>query len=157
MKSNKEQTLWKKIQKKFFTRIILFTFVIFVLILAMAQIISVMDFQWVYDAWPEIYYEALWFFSFLFNGTQPYALLIVILIFFILVFGISFLFYRLLKKTFSYISALEVASSELLDKNMEYIQLPEELADIAAQMNHLKYEAEKNETLAKESEQKRMT
>ena len=155
MKSNKKQTLWEKIRKNFFLRILIFTAIFLLVLLAMAQIISLLDFQWVYDVLPEVYYEALWLFSFLFDGTQPYAMLIILFICLILILGIAFLSYRLLKKTYSYISALEIASSQLLDKNIEYIQLPAELADISTQMNHLKHEAEKNERLAKESEQKK--
>lgn len=155
MKSNKKQTLWEKIRKNFFLRILIFTAIFLLFLLAMAQIISLLDFQWVYDVLPEVYYEALWLFSFLFDGTQPYAMLIILFICLILILGIAFLSYRLLKKTYSYISALEIASSQLLDKNVEYIQLPAELADISTQMNHLKHEAEKNERLAKESEQKK--
>ena len=155
MKSNKKQTLWEKIRKNFFLRILVFTAIFLLVLLAMAQIISLLDFQWVYDVLPEVYYEALWLFSFLFDGTQPYAMLIILFICLILILGIAFLSYRLLKKTYSYISALEIASSQLLDKNIEYIQLPAELADISTQMNHLKHEAEKNERLAKESEQKK--
>ena len=148
MKSNKKQTLWEKIRKNFFLRILVFTAIFLLVLLAMAQIISLLDFQWVYDVLPEVYYEALWLFSFLFDGTQPYAMLIILFICLILILGIAFLSYRLLKKTYSYISALEIASSQLLDKNVEYIQLPAELADISTQMNHLKHEAEKNEQLA---------
>ncbi len=155
MKLNKKQTLWEKIRKNFFLRIFVFTGIFLLFLLAMAQIVSVLDFQWVYDSFPEIYYEALWFFSFLFDGTQPYAMLIILFLCLILILGIAFLSYRLLKKTYSYISALEIASSQLLDKNVEYIQLPAELADISTQMNHLKHEAEDNERLAKESEQKK--
>ena len=117
MKLNKKQTLWEKIRKNFFLRIFVFTGIFLLFLLAMAQIVSVLDFQWVYDSFPEIYYEALWFFSFLFDGTQPYAMLIILFLCLILILGIAFLSYRLLKKTYSYISALEIASSQLLDKN----------------------------------------
>ena len=43
----------------------------------------------------------------------------------------------------------------MLDKNVDFIQLRPELSDIADKMNHLKREAEKNERLAKESEQRK--
>ena len=155
MKSNKKHTLWERIRKKFLLNLILFTTIFVLIVLAVAQIVSVLDFQWVYDTLPEIYYEAIWLFSFLFDGTQPFAMFIMLFICLILIFGISFLSYRSLKKTYSYIADLEIASSQLLDKNIEYIQLPAELEEISRQMNHLKHEAEENERLAKESEQKK--
>lgn len=44
---------------------------------------------------------------------------------------------------------------KLYDKNVEYISLPAELDDVEKKLNHLKAESEKNERLAKESEEKK--
>ncbi len=63
--------------------------------------------------------------------------------------------YRLLKKVVSYVEELNHATVQLFDKNIDYIQLSPELGEIAAKINHLKQEAEKNEQRALENEQKK--
>ena len=55
----------------------------------------------------------------------------------------------------SYINAISIASENLLNKDVEYINLPKELENLQDKMNHLKKENEKNERLARESEQKK--
>lgn len=69
--------------------------------------------------------------------------------------GLLFISYKLIKKVFSYVTAISQASEKLLDKNTEYIKLPFELEDLQIKMNHLKRESEKNERLARENEQKK--
>ncbi len=69
--------------------------------------------------------------------------------------GCIILIYNLIKKIFSYVNALSQASSNLLSKDVEYIELPSELEDLQIKLNHLKREYENNEKLAKESEQKK--
>ncbi len=69
--------------------------------------------------------------------------------------GCIILIYNLIKKIFSYVNALSQASSNLLSKEVEYIELPSELEDLQIKLNHLKREYENNEKLAKESEQKK--
>lgn len=65
------------------------------------------------------------------------------------------LLYRLLKKVFGYIDEIGKATEELVNKDVEYIELPDELEEIQKRMNHLKRESEKNEKLAKENEEKK--
>ena len=48
-----------------------------------------------------------------------------------------------------------VSVDKLYDKNVEYINLPTELDEVEKKLNHLKSESEKNERLAKESEEKK--
>ena len=50
---------------------------------------------------------------------------------------------------------IEKATEDLVDKEVEYIELPDELEEIQKRMNHLKRESEKNERLAKENEQRK--
>lgn len=63
--------------------------------------------------------------------------------------------YRLLKKVVSYVDELQKATEKMFDKSTGYIELSSELADIAAKINRLKKESETNETIAKESEQRK--
>lgn len=65
------------------------------------------------------------------------------------------LIYQLLKKVFSYIAELQNASNQLLNKEIDYIELSPELSDFEIKLNKLKHEAEKNERLARESEQRK--
>ena len=65
------------------------------------------------------------------------------------------LIYKQLKKVFSYITELQNASNQLLDKNIDYIELSPELREFETEINKLKHESEKNERLARESEQRK--
>ncbi len=51
--------------------------------------------------------------------------------------------------------SISEASKDLLNKEVEYIELPPELRDLQQKMNHLKMESEKNERLARESENRK--
>lgn len=61
----------------------------------------------------------------------------------------------MLKKVFSYISAVSDASNKLLDENVSIIELPDGLEEIQNKMNILKMTSEKNARLAKESEKRK--
>lgn len=69
--------------------------------------------------------------------------------------GTLIFLYRLLKKIFSYVDSLSKASYLLLNKEVEYIELPDELEDIERQINYLKREFARNERVAHENEQKK--
>lgn len=68
---------------------------------------------------------------------------------------IVFLTYRLLKKVVAYVEELQEAAGQLFDENVDYIELSPELSEVAAKINHLKQEAERNARLAKENEQRK--
>jgi len=51
--------------------------------------------------------------------------------------------------------AISKASKEIVDKDIEYIDLPPELEELEKQMNSLKRDSEKNERLAREAEQRK--
>ena len=106
--------------------------------------------QWLYDISPEVYNN---FSEFFYSITDLRTSIIPILI--IWVIGILVLLYRLLKKTFGYIDEVGKATEDLVNKDVEYIELPDELEEIQKRMNHLKRESEKNEKLAKENEEKK--
>lgn len=113
-------------------------------------IITHLDFQWIYMCSPKLYYNLIKFFNNIFNISS-----LVIICLFIWIIGFTILLYFLLKKVFSYINSISIASQNLLNKDVEYIELPSELEDIKIKMNHLKREYEKNEKLALENEQRK--
>ena len=106
--------------------------------------------QWLYDISPEVYNN---FREFFYSITDLRTLIIPILIIWVIV--ILVLLYRLLKKVFGYVDEVGKATEDLVNKDVEYIELPDELEEIQKRMNHLKRESEKNEKLAKENEEKK--
>ena len=153
MKLNKNSLEGKTLRKTFINFILLLiicSLIAPVMSSAIYSIIMNMDFQWLYDLSPSIYSTATyWFYFFFLYGRFTNFMLI------FYIAGISIFLYKSLKKDFYYISELGKASNQLLDKNIEYIQLPPELKEIETRLNHLKLECEKNERLAKESEQRK--
>ena len=119
-------------------------------IFLLVTLIDRLSFQWLYDISPEVYNN---FREFFYSITDLRTLIIPILI--IWVIGILVLLYRLLKKVFGYIDEVGKATEDLVNKDVEYIELPDELEEIQKRMNHLKRESEKNEKLAKENEEKK--
>ena len=69
--------------------------------------------------------------------------------------GFLLVFHHNFKKTFTDIDALAEGIDFLFDKNSEYISLPEGLEYLEKKLNQVKREAEKNERLAKENEQRK--
>ena len=119
-------------------------------IFLLVTLIDRLSFQWLYNISPEVYNN---FSEFFYSITDLRTLIIPILI--IWVIGILVLLYRLLKKVFGYIDEVGKATEDLVNKDVEYIELPDELEEIQKRMNHLKRESEKNEKLAKENEEKK--
>ena len=119
-------------------------------IFLLLTLIDRLSFQWLYDISPEVYNN---FREFFYSITDLRTLIIPILI--IWVIGILVLLYRLLKKVFGYVDEVGKATEDLVNKDVEYIELPDELEEIQKRMNHLKRESEKNEKLAKENEEKK--
>lgn len=119
-------------------------------IFLLVTLIDRLSFQWLYNISPEVYNN---FREFFYSITDLRTLIIPILI--IWVIGILVLLYRLLKKVFVYIDEVGKATEDLVNKDVEYIELPDELEEIQKRMNHLKRESEKNEKLAKENEEKK--
>ena len=146
----KKNELLKKTYTKFVIQIIIWTIAVPLLFIILAEIINILDFQWVYDISWKMYYLGKRLFYFFTTGLTLFFI-----IFFIWIVGVFVFLYQLLKKIFSYTEAIFSASNALLDKNVDYIKLPVELEAFESQMNHLKKENEKNERLARENEQKK--
>ncbi len=142
--------LLRKTFINFVIKIFLWTILLPFTFYLLAEIISRLDYQWLYDSSADRYYQAIRIYNLLFtNGLYIPLLFVTWLV------GTLIFLYRLLKKVFSYVSALTEASNLLLNKDVEYIELPEELEEIERQINYLKREFERNERLAHENEQKK--
>ena len=149
LKSNREDLF----KKRFWTLVIKILVLSICMpfgILLLVALIDRLSFQWLYDISPEVYNN---FREFFYSITDLRTLIIPILI--IWVIGTLVLLYRLLKKVFGYIDEVGKAAEDLVNKDVEYIELPDELEEIQKRMNHLKRESEKNEKLAKENEEKK--
>lgn len=121
-----------------------------IIMIILAESRAIFDFQWLYNIFPHLYdlldniYELVFeraYFIFIIFGTT----LIIVLS----------LLYKLLNKIFSYVFAVSESADKLFDKNVEYINLPPEMVEVAKKLNHSKTEAIKNERLARENEQKK--
>ena len=147
---SKKNKLLKKTFINFVIKILVLSICMPFGILLLVALIDRLSFQWLYDISPEVYNN---FREFFYSITDLRTLIIPILI--IWVIGILVLLYRLLKKVFGYIDEVGKAIEDLVNKDVEYIELPDELEEIQKRMNHLKRESEKNEKLAKENEEKK--
>ena len=141
---SKKNKLLKKTFINFVIKILVWSICMPLGIFLLAVLIDRLSFQWLYDISPEVYNNFRDFFS---SITTVRALVIPIII--IWVIGTLVLLYRLLKKVFGYIDEIGKATEELVNKDVEYIELPDELEGIKNRMNHLKRESEKNEKLLK--------
>lgn len=147
---SKKNKLLKKTFINFVIKILVWSICMPLGIFLLAVLIDRLSFQWLYDISPEVYNN---FSEFFYSITDLRTSIIPILI--IWVIGILVLLYRLLKKVFGYIDEVGKATEDLVNKDVEYIELPDELEEIKNHMNHLKRESEKNEKLAKENEKKK--
>lgn len=147
---SKKNKLLKKTFINFVIKILVWSICMPLGIFLLAVLIDRLSFQWLYDISPEVYNNFSEFFS---SITDLRTLVIPIII--IWVIGTLVLLYRLLKKVFGYIDEIGKSTEDLVNKDVEYIELPDELEEIQKRMNHLKRESEKNEKLAKENEEKK--
>lgn len=147
---SKKNKLLKKTFINFVIKILVWSICMPLGIFLLVALIDKLSFQWLYDISPEVYNN---FREFFYSITTVRALVIPIII--IWVIGTLVLLYRLLKKVFGYIDEIGKATEDLVNKDVEYIELPDELEEIKNRMNHLKRESEKNEKLAKENEEKK--
>ena len=147
---SKKNKLLKKTFINFVIKILVWSICMPLGIFLLAVLIDRLSFQWLYDISPEVYNN---FREFFYSITDLRTSIIPILI--IWVIGTLVLLYRLLKKVFGYIDEVGKATEDLVNKDVEYIELPDELEEIQKRMNHLKRESEKNEKLAKENEEKK--
>lgn len=139
------KTFWNFISKIFIWSVI-FPISCYLLCL----LIFSFDYQWLYEFSPSWYRISLKMYNFLFHNGM-----IFVVVFTIWLIGVLLFLYRLLKKVFTYVDALSKSANLLLDKSVEYIELPDELEDIERNMNYLKRESARNEKAARENEQRK--
>ena len=132
----KNKDLMKKTIINFLIKMLIWTVSFPVVFIVFYFIISRLDFQWIYDSSPKVYYDVKNLVDNLSNGYIPFNILVIIL--YIWFFGLGIMLYFLIKKFFSYINAISLASENLLNKDVEYINLPKELENLQDKMNHLK-------------------
>ncbi len=150
MKTKKKLHLLKKTYTNFIIQIISWTVGLPIIFLVLAEIINFLDFQWLYNYSPKLYHHAIRVANFLlFRGYTPF------IISGIWITGVLFLLYRLLRKVFTLIQAISLASTKIIEQDTEYIELPNELNELEKQLNQLMRDSQKNARLARESEQKK--
>ncbi len=148
--SDRTSNLLKKTFHIFLIRMVIWSVSLPTVLLAVGWIVEKADFQWAYDSSPATYY----FWKELFKGAYSGVYFAVLFILLWLI-GAGIMIYTLLRKVFGYINAISRASDALIDKNVEYIELPAELEEFQNRMNRLKRASENNERLAKEAEQRK--
>ena len=149
-KRDKVDILFKQTYRNFLLKILLVAVLMPIILVILIFIVDKLDFQWVYDISPNLYYRGRDFF---YNGPCSSTTILILIIIWVIITLI--MLYRMLKKVFSYINAVSDASNQLLDKNVSMIELPDELEDIQSKMNILKMTSEKNERLAEENEKRK--
>lgn len=149
-KRDKVDILFKQTYRNFLLKILLVAVLMPIILVILIFIVDKLDFQWVYDISPNLYYRGRDFF---YNGPFSSTTILILIIIWVIITLI--MLYRMLKKVFSYINAVSDASNQLLDKNVSMIELPDELEDIQSKMNILKMTSEKNERLAEENEKRK--
>lgn len=147
---NKIDKLLRQTYRNFILKVLLVTLLIPIVLVILYFIVDKLDFQWLYDTSPTLYYGGRDLF---YDGPFSFNTFIVLFIIWIII--VLILLYRQLKKVFSYINALSEASNQLLDKNVDIIELPSELEEIQSKMNILKMTSEKNARLAEENEKRK--
>jgi len=137
---------FKEIYSDMLKRIVIYIAVILIVSLTIGLVVSVFDFQWLYDDNPNLYNNLSGVYQLV---TSPYILGIVAIII-ILVSS-----YKSIKEVSTYIDTISESVDKIFDKNSEEIILPNQLAPLERKLNHLKNKYVESEKLARENEQKK--
>ena len=121
--------LIKKNLFSFLIKLIIWTIVFMLLLSLLIIFINYSDFQWVYDFSPKLYYFIKYT---VISKYGDWLWIIAIIIWF---GGVVVISYFLIKKVFYYVNTISKASEDLLNKDIEYIELPNELEDLQIKMN----------------------
>ncbi len=150
VKTKENSNFTRTIFKNFLWKVVLLTIAIPLLFFLLFFIIQNLDFQWLFDLSPNIYFFVNDSFQTLFSGTVSFVLAFLLWLIFFLIF-----LYQALKKVSLYTKEIENSIEKLFDKDLDYVELPKELKELEQKINFLKREKEKNERLARENEQKK--
>ncbi len=147
----KNKNVIKKIIFSFLLRIFIWTTVIVILLLVLINLFNNLDFQWLYEFSPKIYYSLRGAFYYVSHSLGCYGIILGIWL-----FGTSIILFLYLKKIFTYY--IEIISKEALNitnKDVKTIELPNELENLQATFNILKLDYDKIELNAKDNEQRK--
>ncbi len=147
---NKDNELIKKIFGKFFLMVFAWTVGLPLLMVIINYVINHLDFNFVYEHLPEIYY----LFRDLYYDCY-HSDFFILFFFFIWLCGIIFIVYLTIVKIFNFLNSVSTAFQSILNNDVTYIELPSELKELQNKINNLKSNAIKNERLAKENEQRK--
>lgn len=146
----KNNNILNKLLKESFLKLIITVVCISLICVIGVYVASFLDFQWFY------YYDSSLYslFAIIYHGLR-YPPIMFIFILVVAIVCIIIVFYRFYHKASFYMDSLTHASLELLDKDADYIALPDDLYDIEKSLNELKRQALNNERIAQENEQKK--
>ena len=150
LKNNNMGKLVKNTFLSFITQCIIGLIIMGIVIVILADAISGLDFQWLYDDNPTLYNFLYGIYNMIFERGYLFFILFLSSLTLILI-----LLYRLLKKIYSYVFSISESADKLFDQKEEYINLPPEMAEVEKKLNHFKMESIKNAKLAKENEEKK--
>ncbi len=141
----------KEIVFSFLTKIVIWTILIAILLLALISLFDNMDFQWLYEFSPDIYYYLRGIFYYVSHSLSFYGIVIAIWL-----IGTSLILFFFLRKTFTYYTELIGKSAlDITNKDIKTIELPTELENLQATFNILKLDYEKIELNARDNEQRK--
>ena len=141
----------KEIIFSFLIRIVVWTIFIAILLLALINLFSNMDFQWLFEFSPNIYYYLRGIFYYVSHSLSFYGIVIGIWL-----IGTSFILFFFLKKQFNYYTDIIGKSAlNITNKETKTIELPNELENLQATFNILKLDYDKVELNARDNEQRK--
>ncbi len=147
----KNKNAIRKIIFSFLLKIFIWTAIVVTLILVLINLFNNMDFQWLFEFSPSVYYSMRGAFYYVSHSLGCYGIILGIWL-----IGTSIILYFYLRKVFNYY--IETISKEALNisnKDVKTIELPNELENIQATFNILKLDYEKEELNAKDNEQRK--
>lgn len=135
----------------FLGKIFIWTSIIVIVVIFIINLFREMDFQWLYNFSPDIYYNMRGAFYYVAHSLGYYGIILGIWL-----VGVTIILYFYIRKIFNYY--LELITKEALnitEPNIKSIELPSELENLQATFNILKLEYQKKELNAKDSEQRK--
>ena len=136
-----------KLVTKACIQIIIWTIITYVVFKFFELYFDLAEFQWVYDLSSSLYYSL--------RDNYNNSNLLFLVGFIIWALGVFIIIIRLVIKFEKLIKYLTTAINELYDKEVDFIELPIELEEVQQKLNNLKKESEKNERMARETEQRK--
>lgn len=142
MKSDDTKRLKEKILREFIKKFILITSIWVAVIFVFGVLLK--------DFTSNILFSILGYYRYYsLNSIKGVILMLVYII------SIGTLVFKTIMRTIDYVGELSNSINTLFNKKDEFVKLPTELKEIELKLNSIKYEAMRNEQLAKEAEQRK--